>query len=121
VSDLLKSPYSPTGGRIDVIIQPAVQAQRVDGLGQAGDASFWEIGVCDFGMGIPEEHLERIFDPFYRVDTRLTREQYGLGLGLTACKRFVALHQGRIWAESCPDGGSAFHVWLPREGPIVTS
>jgi signal transduction histidine kinase len=64
-------------------------------------------------MKLCEEHLGRIFEHFYRVDTRLTREVYGLGLGLTVCHRLVTLHQGRIWAESCPDGGSAFHIWLP--------
>jgi signal transduction histidine kinase len=105
--------YSPTGGRIDVIVQPASQAGSAEGLGQAADGSFLEICVCDVGMGIPEGDLERIFAPFYRVDTGLTRERYGLGLGLTACKHLVSLHQGRLWAETCPDGGSAFHVWLP--------
>ncbi len=74
-----------------------------------------EICVCDHGVGIPPEHLERIFDRFHRVDTRLTRETSGLGLGLTICKFLVELQYGVIWAESCPAGGSAFHVWLPLE------
>jgi len=117
--------YSPAGGSIDIVIQPATQAEGFGEPGQAGktadEAAFWEICVCDFGIGIPAEQLERIFEPFYRVDTRLTREQYGLGLGLTACKYVVALHHGRIWAESCPDGGSAFHVWLPSAGPYTVA
>lgn len=54
---------------------------------------------------------------FYRVDTSLTREVNGLGLGLTICEYLVALHQGRIWAESCTAGGSAFHLWLPLAEP----
>ena len=37
--------------------------------------------MCDVGLGIPDEHLERIFERFYQVDTRLTREVYGLGFG----------------------------------------
>jgi signal transduction histidine kinase len=44
-----------------------------------------EMLVCDTGMGIPVEHLERIFDRFHRVDTRLTREVNGLGLGRAIC------------------------------------
>jgi signal transduction histidine kinase len=117
--------YSPAGGRVDVIIQPAPHApnadvQSTDGPESFGETAFWEICVCDMGLGIPEEYLERVFAPFYRVDAGLTREQYGLGLGLTACKLLVDLHQGRIWAESCPEGGSAFHVWLPRDGTIST-
>jgi signal transduction histidine kinase len=108
--------YSPAGGRIDVIARPAPQGGTASNLDQPlHTPSFLEICVCDFGLGIPDEYLERIFEHFYRVDTRLTREVNGLGLGLTVCKYLVALHHGRIWAESCPDGGSAFHVWLPLE------
>lgn len=108
--------YSPEGGRIDVIVRPAPHARPGSAQGQPDrPPAYLEICICDFGLGIPQEHLERIFAHFYRVDTRLTREVYGLGLGLTICQHLVALHQGRIWAESCPEGGSAFHVWLPCE------
>lgn len=130
--------YSPEGGVIDVIVQPVQallpegQASRSNGKAEAllvSDDShiertdvqpagqkqrqMVEICVCDHGLGIPTEHLERIFDRFHRVDKRLTREQSGLGLGLTICKHIVELHDGLIWAESCPDGGSALHVRLP--------
>jgi signal transduction histidine kinase len=108
--------YSPEGGRIDVIVHPAPPDGRSSsptGSDGASGQAFWELCVCDVGIGIPEQHLEQIFEPFYRVDTRLTREQYGLGVGLAACRHLVHLHHGRIWAESCPDGGSAFHLQLP--------
>jgi len=105
--------YSPVGGRVDVIVRPAPQDGRSIGSGEGVDPKFWELCVCDFGVGVPPDHLERIFEPFYRVDTSLTREEYGLGVGLAACRHLVSLHRGRIWAESCPDGGSAFHLWLP--------
>ena len=109
--------YSPAGGRIDVIVRLAPQGDSAIVHDQPHSThSFLEICVCDVGLGIAEEHLERIFEHFYRIDTGLTREVYGLGLGLTVCRHLVALHRGRIWAESCPDGGSAFHVWLPVEG-----
>jgi nitrogen-specific signal transduction histidine kinase len=70
------------GGRIDVIARPAPQG----GTASVHDRplntpSFLEICVCDFGLGIPGELLERIFEHFFRVDTRLTREVSGLGLG----------------------------------------
>lgn len=110
--------FSPEGGSIDVIARPAPQGPTARVHDQPlTTPPFLEICVCDYGLGIPSEHLERIFERFYRVDTRLTREVNGLGLGLTMCKYLVALHHGRIWAESCPDGGSAFHVWLPMEEP----
>ena len=105
--------YSPDGGRIDVIIQPASLGRPSACLEQTADSAVWELCVRDCGIGIPLEHLERIFEPFFRVNTRLTREQYGLGVGLAACRHLVRLHRGRIWAENCRDGGSAFHVWLP--------
>ena len=112
--------YSPQGGRIDVIMRPAPQGEIASEQSHKAP-SYLEICVCDFGLGIPEAYLEHIFEHFYRVDTRLTREVYGLGLGLTICKHLVALHRGRIWAESCPEGGSAFHVWLPLAEPLTTN
>lgn len=115
--------YSPEGGAIDVILRPvpegSVHQTRSESTtgGSSADISrhMLEICVCDHGLGIPSEHLERIFDRFHRVDTRLTRETNGLGLGLTICKYLVELHNGNIWAESCPAGGSVFHVWIPVE------
>jgi signal transduction histidine kinase len=115
--------YSPNGGAIDVILRPApnglVSGIRSETTKMSRSASLpghmLEICVCDHGVGIPPDHLERIFDRFHRVDTRLTRETSGVGLGLTICKLLVELHEGVIWAESCPAGGSAFHVWLPME------
>ncbi|HLG76954.1 MAG TPA: HAMP domain-containing sensor histidine kinase [Ktedonobacteraceae bacterium] len=77
------------------------------------DRPLVEIWVRDHGIGIPSEHLEHIFDRFYRVDTRLTREANGLGLGLAICKRIVEMHDGMIWAESHAGEGSTFHVLLP--------
>jgi signal transduction histidine kinase len=75
-----------------------------------------EMLVCDTGMGIPVEHLERIFDRFHRVDTRLTREVHGLGLGLAICKGIVEMHDGMIWAENGSNGkGSVFHVRFPLD------
>jgi signal transduction histidine kinase len=80
-----------------------------------------ELRVEDHGVGIPDEHLGRIFDHFHRVDTRLTREVDGLGLGLAICRRIVELHSGAIWAESEPGAGSTFFVVLPLDDPAEPS
>ena len=74
-----------------------------------------EIQVRDQGRGIAPEHLAHIFQRFYRVDTRLTREVNGLGLGLALCKAIVARHRGMLWVESTLGEGSTFHIVLPRE------
>ena len=124
---------SPEGGAIEVIIRPIFTrgqtsrphtAARGDGgddrqammpLAQQEAQSMVEICVSDQGIGIPPAHLERVFDRFHRVDTRLTREVSGIGLGLAICQRMVELHGGTIWAESDLGQGSTFHVWLPRD------
>lgn len=114
--------YSPGGGVIKILLHPTTHAEAsltVDGATSHQQAlhissRMLEILVCDPGLGIPGEHLERIFDRFHRIDTRLTREVNGLGLGLTICKRIVELHGGSIWAENRANGkGSVFHVRLP--------
>jgi signal transduction histidine kinase len=92
--------YSPQGGEITVTLRPS-------------GARLLEVIVRDQGIGIPDEHLGRVFQRFHRVDVRLTREVDGLGLGLAICRRLVELHGGAIWAESELGAGSAFHVLLP--------
>ena len=71
------------------------------------------IRVRDHGMGIEPAHLALIFRRFYRVDTRLTREVNGLGLGLALCKAIVAFHRGMLWVESTIGEGSTFAILLP--------
>lgn len=80
-----------------------------------------EIQVRDHGRGIAPEQLARIFQRFYRVDTRLTRESNGLGLGLALCKAIVARHRGMIWVESRMGEGSTFHIVFPRGAAATMS
>jgi two-component system phosphate regulon sensor histidine kinase PhoR len=117
--------YSPNGGKVTVLIRPAAPENMPVSLSITSkeDArqlknvlpDMLEICVIDAGIGIPAEHLERIFDRFHRVDMRLTREVSGLGLGLAISKRIVEMHGGMIWAESPDQGGSIFHVLLPLQ------
>jgi two-component system phosphate regulon sensor histidine kinase PhoR len=72
-----------------------------------------EFFVQDFGPGIASEHLDRIFERFYRVDKARSRESGGTGLGLAIVKHIVLAHGGRLWAESELGAGATFHFALP--------
>jgi two-component system phosphate regulon sensor histidine kinase PhoR len=76
-------------------------------------ASEVQFSIQDFGPGIASEHLERIFERFYRVDKARSRESGGTGLGLAIVKHIVQAHGGRVWAESELGKGAQFHFTLP--------
>ncbi len=72
-----------------------------------------EFTVQDFGAGIASEHLDRIFERFYRIDKARSRESGGTGLGLAIVKHIVQAQGGRVWAESELGVGTTFHFTLP--------
>jgi len=82
--------YAPAGTSIDIE------------LSRSGDVA--EIAVRDYGPGVPEEALPRIFDPFYRVDSDRNRSSGGLGLGLAIARRSVELHKGKLTARNAHPG-----------------
>jgi two-component system phosphate regulon sensor histidine kinase PhoR len=78
------------------------------------------VHVRDFGEGIPEEHLSRIFERFYRVDKRRSREKGGTGLGLAIVKHILENHQTKPEVVSTIGKGSDFSFKLPRSKPDST-
>jgi signal transduction histidine kinase len=74
------------------------------------------VEVSDRGCGIPPEDLDRIFDPFYRVDASRSRATGGFGLGLPLVKRWIESFGGSIEVRSTVEVGSCFVVKLPLSG-----
>jgi two-component system phosphate regulon sensor histidine kinase PhoR len=72
------------------------------------------VKVTDNGAGIPVAEHKRIFQKFYRVDDRLSREREGSGLGLAIVKHVMKAHRGRVELESHPGRGSTFCLVIPR-------
>jgi len=87
--------YTPTGGQV------LIRFERVAGGGV-------RLAVQDTGYGIPEQHLPRITERFYRVSTSRSRESGGTGLGLSIVKHVLSLHQARLEVESEVGRGSTF-------------
>jgi len=71
------------------------------------------IEVKDKGIGIPAEHIDRIFERFYRADRSRSREAGGTGLGLSIVRHIALLHRGKVEAESHTGEGSTFRLKLP--------
>lgn len=91
--------YTPTGGWVRVRV--AAEGDRA------------VLTVADSGIGIPPEHIERIFERFFRVDKARSRAKGGTGLGLAIVKHAVNLHGGQVAVDSRPGAGSTFTVSIP--------
>lgn len=95
--------YGQSGGRVSVSVAPGgtVAEPTVD------------VTIRDFGPGIPEEHIPRITERFYRVDVETSRAQKGTGLGLSIVKHILTRHNARMSIRSELGKGAAFTVHLP--------
>jgi PAS domain S-box-containing protein len=95
--------YSPSGGRIDVTLEPRADALR--------------FAVRDPGLGIPVGEQRRIFEKFYRLDPDMAHGVGGTGLGLYICRELVRRVGGKIWVDSREGEGSTFFVEVPLARP----
>jgi len=82
-------------------------------IGCREEGNSYHFFIKDNGIGIAPEFYQRIFMVFQRLHT--DREYPGTGLGLALCKKIVERHDGTIWVESQPEGGSTFHFTLPKK------
>ncbi len=93
--------YTPSNGTIEIAIKE----------NQVGVT----LMVIDSGVGIQSEHLERIFDRFYRIDKSRAKGTGGFGLGLAIAKQIVEVHKGKITANSIIGKGTKIEIFLPKE------
>jgi two-component system, NarL family, sensor histidine kinase BarA len=100
--------FTPDRGRVGVAVRPGPLSPH-----EADEVRAIQLVVSDSGIGIPRDHVSKIFEPFFQVDSSSTRAFGGTGLGLTLAKAYVEAHGGRIWVDTAPGQGSTFVATFP--------
>src|SRR5713226_374232 len=95
--------YTAAGTTVEVRLERRIGDQGEDIV----------VRVLDSGPGVPDEALEKIFEPFYRIDDARNRQTGGAGLGLSIAARAVRLHGGRVRASNRPEGGLEVEIRIP--------
>ncbi|MEM7332296.1 MAG: response regulator [Chloroflexota bacterium] len=98
--------FTPHDGSIGMDVEGDIEKKQV------------HVTVWDTGIGIAKEDMTRLFRPFIQLDSRLSREYAGTGLGLSLVYRMVELHGGSVSVESQVGKGSQFTVSFPWQGPV---
>jgi PAS domain S-box-containing protein len=114
--------FTPEGGQVTLrasrvprgdVGQPSIDTAQSFPLADNAFMEFLKISISDTGIGISEGGLADLFRPFSQVDSGLSRQFEGTGLGLAMVKLLAELHGGTVAVESVVGEGSCFTVWLP--------
>lgn len=114
--------FTPEGGAVTLracLVSRAEALRQADDLPEmrtplpAGVDRFLHISVCDSGIGIAADDMARLFQPFVQIDSSLSRQFEGTGLGLALVRKLAELHGGAVAVASLPGKGSTFTVWVP--------
>ena len=100
---------------IDNAIRYTHEEDSIDVIFDDSLEDYVQIKVKDTGVGIAKEHLEQIFDRFYKVDTSRTRGKYGTGLGLFIVEKIIDAHEGSIDVQSKEQIGTEFTITLQNK------
>lgn len=93
--------FTPAGGKIQVIVKQFDESNII-------------LSVCDTGVGISKDDMDKIFKPFSQLDNPIQKSVKGTGLGLVIIKKIVEMHKGKIDVQSEVGKGTCFHINLPR-------
>jgi signal transduction histidine kinase len=112
--------FTPDGGSIllkaDLVDSSSLRSDsdQEEPSEQTDPQKFILASVADTGIGIRQEYLQHIFEPFKQVDSSFNRKYQGTGLGLSLVKKLVELHGGKVWVESEGEGkGCIFSFTIP--------
>jgi signal transduction histidine kinase len=91
--------FSKKGGMVSLRLQQTPESHA-------------QVSIVDDGVGISKKDQNKIFSRFFQIDGSTTRKHGGLGIGLSLVKEIINSHGGKVWVESEPDAGAAFHFTL---------
>ncbi|WP_051938348.1 GAF domain-containing protein [Ghiorsea bivora] len=111
--------FMPEGGSL-IVQARCVLAQNLEFLIAEKDVKMLQISVTDTGIGIAKADYDKLFQPFQQIDSGLSRQYDGTGLGLSLCKHIIQMHGGDIWLDwSKPGRGSRFSFVIPMDELIA--
>ncbi|MEY3681249.1 MAG: hypothetical protein RL547_1862 [Actinomycetota bacterium] len=111
---------SALGNLVENAVKYSEPDSRVE-VSASSDGTWVELKVRDFGMGIPQKDLDRIFERFYRVDRARSRETGGTGLGLAIVRHVATNHGGEVTVSSVEGEGSLFTLRIPAAAGLVAT